>query len=270
MIFSRVYEPSQGSEELDHPVALGHPVPRRREREEDDDDDVRGPVSVRSDRVQHVVARRKLVEVAVDRDEDVVADSRAVGEALPARCVRAERLLNLVDGRRHRRPEEQDDHRADTEEERHDRRRARKAVTLEPFDSRPDRRGERQREQEQDHDVPDLPETEGDRADRHRGGRRLGRQADDVPVRSRLRRRGRSLVRLGDGVDRHAGIVRRARSARHRRPRRPAAETAQARRSARSRRRRGSPVISRAPRPCVTKLVVQRMKTSSRFWKPIR
>ena len=31
-----------------------------------------------------------------------------------------------------------------------------------------------------------------------------------------------------------------------------------------------SVVISRSPRPRVTKLITQRMKTSSRFWKPIR
>ena len=146
-------EPRQ---ELDHPVPLGDPVPRRREREEDGDDRVGRRLPVRCHRVYEIVARRKPIQVAVEPGEDIVLD--------PAPLVMAKGGLDLAHGRRHGSPEEESDHGADRNEERENRGGLREAVALQPLDSWADRRGEGQGEQQQDHHVSHAPEGEPERS----------------------------------------------------------------------------------------------------------
>ena len=83
---------------------------------------------------------------------------------------RVERVRDLVERRRHREPDEQRDRSADDEEVEEDRDGLRDAVPAEPLDAGPDRGRERDGEEQQDEDAPDLPDSEGERGDRERGG----------------------------------------------------------------------------------------------------
>jgi hypothetical protein len=65
----------------------------------------------------------KLMQVALDPGENVVPNSGRLAESSPVRGVLPQRVLDLVQSGRNRRPEEQHDHSSNGEEEGEDRRR---------------------------------------------------------------------------------------------------------------------------------------------------
>src|SRR5262249_2091389 len=78
-------------------------------------------------------------------------------------------------------PAEEPDRETGSEEEDADRQWLRDTPRLEPLDPRPDRRGEGQGEEQQDDDVPHLPDAERRRGHRDHARRRRRARARQVP-----------------------------------------------------------------------------------------
>ena len=173
-------------EQPDDGVALGDAVPGRGEREEDRDDRLARLVAVRRDRVHELCPRRELPEVLLEPGEHAVSNSCGLAGVRAGDRVVVERVRDLVERRRYREPDEEPDRSAEHDEVEEDPDRLGDVVPAEPLDTGPDRGCECDREQQEDEDAPHLPEAEGERDDRERGGRRL-RDADGrVAVARRL------------------------------------------------------------------------------------
>ena len=184
----------------DDRVPLGDAVPGGGEREEDRYDRLACLMSVRRDRVEELRPRRESMQVKLQPGEHAVADTDRLPAARAGDRAVAERVADLVQGRRHREPEEQRNQTADDEEVKEDPERLGDPVPAEPVDARPDRGRQCHREQQQDEDAPHLPDPSGERDHGERGGGGLGNADGEVSSASQslLLCRVERSVRRGD------------------------------------------------------------------------
>ena len=118
--------------------------------------------------------------------EHLVSNSFGLVGVRPGDRAGVERVRDLVERGWYREPDQEPDRSADDDEVDEDRDGLGDAVPAEPLDSGTDRSCERDRQEKKDEDAPHLPEAEGERTDRERGGRRLCNADSQVAVALRV------------------------------------------------------------------------------------